>query len=102
MSENNDEQWLDCIVDSDYEISNQYLYPIRDKRYKYIISENEKFDGYNTYIQCFIHRKPYLKHRIIALQFIPNPNNYRYVIHINYNGKDNHIDNLQWSKTSRH
>ena len=99
MSENTTGEWIECIVDSDYEICNQYPYPIRKKKGQCIISENKRFDGS---IQCFMNRKQYYKHKIIALQFIPNPNNYRYVIHIDYNKSDNHIDNLQWNKTNRH
>lgn len=34
--------------------------------------------------------------RLIALAFIPNPNNLPEVDHINYNRKDYSIENLQW------
>lgn len=34
--------------------------------------------------------------RIVATAFIPNPNNYEYVIYINGNSTDNRIENLKW------
>ena len=35
-------------------------------------------------------------HRLIAIYFIDNPNNYQIVDHINRNPKDNRIGNLRW------
>ena len=35
-------------------------------------------------------------HRLIALHFIDNPNNYEIVDHINQNKTDNRIENLRW------
>ena len=37
-----------------------------------------------------------LVHRIIAETFIPNPNNYPEVNHLNYSTQDNRIENLEW------
>lgn len=45
--------------------------------------------------------KLYKKHELIAKQFIPNPNNYKFVKHINHNKFDYHIDNLCWTNDSR-
>ena len=41
-------------------------------------------------------QKHFLIHRLIAIYFIDNPNNYDYVDHINRNKRDNRIENLRW------
>lgn len=40
--------------------------------------------------------KFFLCHRIIAEAFIPNPNNYPYINHIDGNKQNNNISNLEW------
>lgn len=40
-------------------------------------------------------------HRLIALTFIPNPNNYKEINHIDGNKKNNRIENLEWCDRSR-
>lgn len=35
-------------------------------------------------------------HRLVADTFLPNPNNYPYINHINENKKDNNVENLEW------
>lgn len=39
-------------------------------------------------------------HRIVAEHFIPNPNNYECVNHINGNKNDNRAENLEWCSYS--
>lgn len=41
-------------------------------------------------------QKNYLTHRLIALTFIPNPNDYREINHKNEIKDDNSADNLEW------
>jgi len=45
-------------------------------------------------------QKKYQLHRLIALQFIPNPNNYDYIDHIDNNKQNNSIENLRWINMS--
>lgn len=58
------------------------------------------------YYQCNLYDKDgkkYYKrvHRIVAETFIPNPNNYQQVNHINGNKRNNSIDNLEWTTNSK-
>ena len=45
--------------------------------------------------------KRIMLHRIIAEAFLPNPNNYPVINHINGNKKDNQITNLEWCTQSQ-
>ena len=39
-------------------------------------------------------------HRLLALQFLPNPNNYQLIDHIDQNKYNNSLDNLRWTTYS--
>lgn len=90
-------EWVECAVDNDYEIFTEYPYPIRRKGSDKIISEHITNAGY---VECALNRKCYMKHRIIALQFIPNPNNLPYIDHKDRQKTNNHISNLRWVDNS--
>ena len=89
----NENEWIELIADKDYEININYPYQIRKKENKYIIKESI---GSYGYIQCKLNQKMFKKHRLIAEQFIPNPDNLPQVDHINHNRTDNRIENLRW------
>jgi len=78
-----------------YEILNKYPFTIRRKNNHYKISEN--FDNYG-YVKVHINNISMKKHRLIALQFIPNddPEHKTEVDHINHDRSDNHLSNLRW------
>ena len=87
------EEWQELKEHPDYEICINYPYQIRKKSNGRIVKEHTLND---EYVQVALNRKQYLKHRLIAFQFIPNPNNLPYVDHINHIRNDNRIENLRW------
>ena len=93
MTDENTGEWIECVVDSDYEIFNEYPYPIRRKGSDKVIKEHI---GSGGYAKCHLNRKQYMKHRIIAQQFIPNPDNKPYIDHIDRNRTNNQLNNLRW------
>ena len=100
-------EFVELLNHPDYEILNVYPFTIRKKSNHRVVSESIKNTGY---IQINLNQKPYTKHRLIADQFIPNPNNLPCIDHINHDRSDCHIENLRWcsyaennkNKTSHH
>lgn len=82
------------LADSpDYEILSQHPFTIRRADNHYVIAESINQNGYpSVCLNC----KKIEKHRIIAKQFIPNPNNFPEVDHINKIREDYHLKNLRW------
>ena len=85
--------WIDCVIDNDYEIFSEWPYDIRKKSSGRVVSESI---GSGGYVYCNLNGRKYLKHRIVALQFIPNPSELPCIDHINHDRSDYSVINLRW------
>lgn len=70
---------------------------IQNKKTKRILKGHISACGYRT---VKINKKSCLLHRLLAIQFIPNPNNYTIVDHIDRNKLNNNLQNLRWVSRS--
>ena len=73
------------------------LYPIAER----ILKFKPRKDNYKV-VDLFKNSKSksYKVHRLVAIAFIPNPNNYPMVLHIDHNRENNNIENLEWGTQS--
>ena len=73
-----------------------------NKKYNRFLKSNINRYGYQ-YIDLYYggKRKKYVIHRLIAIHYIPNPENKPEVDHINRIKTDNRIENLRWVNRSK-
>lgn len=90
-------EWRDSYFFPDnYQVSDEGT--VRNKiSGKYIRPASDKY-GYLYYVLCVNgSRKTVKAHRLVALTFIPNPDNKPTVDHINSIRVDNRVTNLRWA-----
>lgn len=82
---------INLPIDNNYLISN-YGYLI-NKKSKRIIKGTKRKDGY---ISVHLYGRNLLMHRLVAISFIPNLNNYSQINHKDENKSNNNVNNLEW------
>ena len=99
-----EEIWKTVVIDGEewdnYEVSNMgRIRSLNFKRTGKIKVLKLKNNG-KGYLQVALSNngimKYYLIHRLVANTFIPNPNNYTEVNHIDENKSNNYVNNLEW------
>ncbi len=87
------EEWRIFPEDNNYSVSNRgYIKNLKTK--KIIKGSLDKISGY---MRTAIKKTSFFIHRIVAITFLPNPENKKTVNHKNKNRTDNRIENLEWS-----
>ena len=101
-SDNNDtEEYEDLVGYDKYEILTTEPFTIRRKDNKRVVTESVMRNGYIAVkLNKQDGRVTRYKHRLIAEQFIPNPNNLPEVDHIDRDKLNNSLNNLRWVSRS--
>lgn len=83
-----------------YQISNMgRVYSLKTNRF---LAKSIHKGGYvKVSLQKDRKARTYLIHRLVASNFIVNPNNYRYINHLDGNKQNNCVENLEWCTVSQ-
>lgn len=92
-------EWKPVVgYEGDYEVSNTgAVMSLKHHHHHLMTPRNNKFTGYK-YVVLFRDGvgKTIPIHRLVAMAFVPNPENHECVNHINENKWDNRASNLEW------
>lgn len=92
------EEWKVYPEFPTYEVSNNGQ--VRNRKRGNILKPHEDKDGYLGVRLCFEGRKYHRRiNRIVAITFIPNPDNLEIADHIDKDRKNNCVSNLRWVDT---
>lgn len=62
-----------------------------------ILSQSDNGNGYKkVYLSMPYEKRKMFVHRLVALAFIPNPNDLPFINHKDENPSNNNVDNLEW------
>jgi len=96
-SNNPMEEWRPIVDYPEYEVSNAG----NVRRNGRVLKPSSDSDGYLIVSPCKNNIQTTKKvHRLIAIAFIPNPNNKPQIDHINRIKTDNRVENLRWATYS--
>lgn len=97
------ESFIECLFDSDYQIGDngsvKSLQRMKIGKYKTDLMKGAtRQDGYRMY---YLKNKWHYAHRLVAMHYCDNPNNYNEVNHIDGVKHNNHYTNLEWCTKSQ-
>ena len=95
--------WVEIHDFPNYEISSEG--DVRNKKFNRMLAFSLSCKNFTTYrrVTLFKNGRRYYKqvHRLVAESFIPNPQNLPQVDHIDADGENNSVSNLQWVTASQ-